>query len=163
MSSAVFIGVLAEVIDGFELLAALLRPKMVNLVDASCTKIVLRMLGIDMDHPEYAVSPTTAQQLTETRTASVHNSVAYRALGLEFELWSHASLGIISLYLQHFEYLLVTSKNARFNLLRTFQKSAMVKKLLYTLRSGFFDPTVVPAVVDTLRLALVARWSGEDA
>lgn len=75
------------------------------------------------------------------------NSVAYRSLGLEFELWSHASLGVTSLYLQHFEYLLSTSKHARFNLLRTFQKSAMVRKLLFTLRSGLFDPAVVSIVV----------------
>lgn len=81
------------------------------------------------------------------RTATVHNSAAYRALGLEFELWSHASLGVVTLYLQHFEYLLSTSKHARYNVLRTFQKSAMVKKMLYALRSGYFDAEVVPVVV----------------
>jgi hypothetical protein len=35
--------------------------------------------------------------------------------------------------------------------------------MLYALRSGFFDADVVPVVVDILRLALLARWSGEDA
>lgn len=54
----------------------------------------------------------------------------------------------------------------------------MVKKMLYALRSGYFDLEVVPVVVgellpypntrrklttDILRLALLARWSGEDA
>lgn len=39
----------------------------------------------------------------------------------------------------------------------------MVRKLLYALRSNMFDAAVVPVVVDTLRLALIARWSGEDA
>jgi len=77
----------------------------------------------------------------------VHNPVAYRALGLEFELWGFASLGVTSLYLQHFESLLSTSKYARFNVLRTFQKSSIVRKLLYALRSGFFDLAVVPMVV----------------
>jgi len=51
------------------------------------------------------------------------------------------------LYLQHFEYLLSTSKHARYNALRTFQKSSIVRKLLYAFRSGLFDPTVVPVVV----------------
>ena len=117
--------------------------------------------------------------LTSDSNATVHNSVAYRALGLEFELWSYASLGVVSFYLQHFQYLLSTSKHARYNILRTFQKSAVVRKVLYTLRSGLFDPTVVPVVVgqlrsghylldadsasDTLRLALVARWSATDS
>ena len=52
-----------------------------------------------------------------------------------------------SLYLEHFQYLLIDSKHRRFNLLRTFQKSAMIKKLLYALRSGLFDAAVVPVVV----------------
>lgn len=80
-------------------------------------------------------------------SATVHNSVAYRALGVEFELWSYAPLGVTSLYLEHFQYLLIDSKHRRFNLLRTFQKSSMIRKLLYALRSGLFDPAVVPVVV----------------
>ncbi|ORY31849.1 hypothetical protein BCR39DRAFT_525741 [Naematelia encephala] len=137
-----------ERIRGFETLAAILRPKMGLMVDVICAKIILSMLGVNMDKPGMA---------------TVHNSVAYRALGLEFELWSLAPLGVTSLYLQHFEYLLQTSKHSRFNLLRTFQKSAMVRKLLYALRSNLFEPSVVPVVVDTLKLALLARWSAEDA
>lgn len=77
----------------------------------------------------------------------MHNSVAYRSLGLEFELWSYGQLGVTSLYLEHFQYLLVDSKHRRFNLLRTFQKSAMIRKLLFALRSGLFDAAVVPVVV----------------
>jgi hypothetical protein len=34
------------VIDGFDLLAAILRPKMATLVDVHCAKIILNMLGI---------------------------------------------------------------------------------------------------------------------
>jgi len=56
-------------------------------------------------------------------------------------------LGVTSLYLEHFQYLLIDSKHRRFNLLRTFQKSAMIRKLLYALRSGLFDAAVVPVVV----------------
>ncbi|WWC96475.1 hypothetical protein V866_003343 [Kwoniella sp. B9012] len=137
-----------ERIHGFDLLAAILRPKMSQLFDEQCAKILLSMLGINMDKPA---------------TATVHNSVAYRALGLEFELWSYASDDVVRFYLKHFEYLLSTSKHKRFNVLRTFQKSAVVKKMLYALRSGLFDLEVVPDVVVALRLALEARWSGEDA
>ncbi|WVF68754.1 hypothetical protein IAT40_003526 [Kwoniella sp. CBS 6097] len=137
-----------ERIHGFELLAAILRPKMSQLFDEQCARILLSMLGINMDKPN---------------TATVHNSVAYRALGLEFELWSYAPDDVVRYYLRHFEYLLSVSKHKRFNILRTFQKSAVVKKMLYALRSGLFDLEVVPDVVDALRLALEARWSGEDA
>nr|XP_019013052.1 uncharacterized protein I206_02549 [Kwoniella pini CBS 10737]OCF51833.1 hypothetical protein I206_02549 [Kwoniella pini CBS 10737] len=137
-----------ERIHGFDLLAAILRPKMSQLFDEQCAKILLSMLGINMDKPS---------------NATVHNSVAYRALGLEFDLWSYASDDVVRFYLKHFEYLLSTSKHKRFNVLRTFQKSAMVKKMLYALRSGLFDLEVVPNVIDALRLALEARWSGEDS
>jgi hypothetical protein len=34
------------------MLAAILRPKMPLLVDVHCTKIILQMLGINMDKPE---------------------------------------------------------------------------------------------------------------
>ncbi|KAL7420576.1 Beige protein-like 1 [Cryptotrichosporon argae] len=136
-----------ERIHGFELLAAILRPKMVSLVDIDCAKIILSMLGISVDKPA---------------SATVHNSAAYRAIGLEFEMWSYAPLGVVSLYFQHFDYLLSTSKFKRFNLLRTFQKSGVVRKLLYAIRSGMFDPAVVPVAVDALKLILISRWSSED-
>ena len=70
---------------------------------------------------------------------------------------------MVALYLQHFEHLLIRSRHSRYNILRTFQKAAMVRKLLFALRSGFFDPEVVPVVVETLRLAVLSRWSSEHA
>ncbi|ODN93441.1 hypothetical protein L198_05306 [Cryptococcus wingfieldii CBS 7118] len=137
-----------ERIHGFDLLAAILRPKAATLLDIACTKVILAMLGINMDKPQLA---------------TVHNSVAYRAIGVEFELWSYASDEVVRLYLEHFQHLLCTSKHKRFNILRTFQKSSLVKKLLYALRSGLFNLEVVPDVAEKLKLGLEARWSGEDA
>lgn len=37
--------------DGFDLLAAILRPKMPQLVDVACAKVILSMLGIHVDKP----------------------------------------------------------------------------------------------------------------
>jgi len=34
------------------MLAAILRPKMPTMVDAVCTKVILSMLGINMDKPK---------------------------------------------------------------------------------------------------------------
>lgn len=39
-------------IDGFELLAAILRPKMASMMDIKCTDIIMSILGISMDEPE---------------------------------------------------------------------------------------------------------------
>lgn len=117
-------------------------------MDVTCTKIILSMLGIHMDRPKFVPTSDSRARLNDFHsTATVHNPVAYRALGLEIELWAFGPLGVTSLYLQHFEYLLWSSKHARYNVLRTFQKSGMVKKLLYALRSDLFDPNVVPVVV----------------
>lgn len=93
----------------------------------------------------------------------MNNSVAYRALGLDLELWSSAPLDVISLYLNHFDALLGISKHARYNILRTFQKSAIIKKILFALRSGFYDTAALPLVIGALKQALIARWSAEEA
>lgn len=39
----------------------------------------------------------------------------------------------------------------------------MVRKLLYAIRSGQYEPAAIPHAVDTLKLALTTRWSSEDA
>jgi hypothetical protein len=136
-----------ERIHGYDLLAAILRPKMGSLVDTECTASILAFLGVDINDP------------TSSR---VQCSAGYKALGLDFELWAHAQLPTVTLFLQHFEALLSASQYRRFNQLRTFQKSNVVRKLLYALRSGQYSPAAVPLAVDTLRLTLTSRWSAED-
>jgi hypothetical protein len=41
-----------ERIHGFDLLAAILRPKMASMVDVACAKILLSILGISADDAE---------------------------------------------------------------------------------------------------------------
>lgn len=136
-----------ERIHGYELLAAILRPKM-KLVNVNCARTLLLIVGVDDQKVENAV---------------VNNSTAYRALGLEFELWALACKDVQELYFKHFEELLAVSNHKRYNLLRTFQRSNIVRKLLYAMRSGLYDLETLPMAVNTLKVALVARWSAEDA
>ncbi|KAL1405839.1 Beige protein-like 1 [Vanrija albida] len=136
-----------ERIHGFELLAAILRPKMATIVDMPCAKILLGILGVNPDKPQAAV---------------VHNSAAYRAIGLDFELWATAKDDVVALYFENFQALLAQSKYKRYNLLRTFQKSNMVRKLLFAIRLGLYNTTTIPLAVDTLKLALTSRWSAEE-
>lgn len=136
-----------ERIHGYELLAAILRPKM-KLVNMDCARTLLLIVGVDERKPDDAV---------------VNNSTAYRALGLEFELWALACKEVQELYFKHFEALLSISKHKRYNLLRTFQRSNIVRKLLFALRSGLYDAETLPMAVDALKTALVSRWSAEDA
>ncbi|GMK59712.1 hypothetical protein CspeluHIS016_0803180 [Cutaneotrichosporon spelunceum] len=136
-----------ERIRGYDLLAAILRPKMREMVDTACAESILAFLGVDVHDPA---------------SARVQCSAGYRALGLDFELWAHAALPTLTLFLQHFQALLSTSQYRRFNQLRTFQKSNAVRKLLYALRTGHYAHSAVPFVIDTLRLLLTSRWSAED-
>ncbi|BEI85638.1 hypothetical protein CcaverHIS002_0510390 [Cutaneotrichosporon cavernicola] len=136
-----------ERIRGYDLLAAILRPKMGALVDTQCAEGILAFLGIDINDPS---------------SARVQCSAGYKALGLDLELWAHAQLPTLTLYLQHFQALLAESQYRRFNQLRTFQKSNVVRKLLYALRSGHYTHAAVPLAVNTLRLVLTSRWSAED-
>lgn len=39
---------LTDVIDGFDLLAAIIKPKMAQIVDVECARILLSMTGVDM-------------------------------------------------------------------------------------------------------------------
>lgn len=79
--------------------------------------------------------------------AVVHNIAAYRAVALDFELWSKASSEVVSMYLQHFHHLVTTSKFSRFNNLRSFQKLGVVRKLLFALKSQWFPQSALPEVV----------------
>jgi hypothetical protein len=98
----------------------------------------------------------------EGEDATVHNSAAYRAIGLEFELWASAPLAVQQLYFDHFS-LLLKSSHKRYNLLRTFQKSNPVRKLLFAIRQNLYELDVLPLAVATLRLFLTSRWSIEEA
>lgn len=121
-----------------------------SLVDVRCAKIILGILGVSTDD-------------ADADEETVHCSAGYRAIALNFELWAKAPLEVLTLFFGHFDLLLSKSRYKRFNVLRTFQKSNIVRKLLYAIRSGFFEPAAVPLAVDTLQLALSVRWSAEDA
>lgn len=132
---------------------------MAYIVDVACAKILMSILGISTDEPEFVDS---IMKLT-LRTARVHNSAAYRAIGLDFELWSSAPLDVTNIYFDSFQALLSKSQHRRYNLLVTFQKSHIVRKLLFSIRSGHFSADALPMAVETLQLALVSRWSAEEA
>lgn len=102
-----------------------------------------------MDKPECVASLPNPEVLTSSH-AVVHNVAAYRALALDFELWSKASPEVVTMYLQHFHHLVTTSKFARFNTLRSFQKLSVVRKLLFALKSQCFSQGVLPDVVGKL-------------
>lgn len=52
-------------VDGFDLLAAILRPKAAMFLDEVCTKTIMAMLGINMDKPGYVGNAIIPQRFTD--------------------------------------------------------------------------------------------------
>ena len=53
------------------MLAAILRPKMPSLLDVACAKVVLSMLGINMDKPRFAQEITLSIGANEGETVQL--------------------------------------------------------------------------------------------
>lgn len=51
--------------DGFDLLAAILRPKAAMFLDEACTKTIMAMLGINMDKPGWVDNAITPQSFID--------------------------------------------------------------------------------------------------
>jgi len=91
------------------------------------------------------------------------NTVAYRAIALDFELWSRARKDIQQVYLEHFTTLLQTSRYKRFNSRQKFAKMGLVRKLLFVLQTDWFQHDMIPFVMDALKAAMQAHFSKDDA
>lgn len=91
------------------------------------------------------------------------NSVAYRAIALDFELWARTRKEIQRVHLEHFTTLLYTSRFKRFNIKQRFAKLGLVRKLLFVLQTEWYQHDMISFVVDALKVAAQANFSPDDA
>lgn len=87
------------------------------------------------------------------------NTLAYRAIALDFELWSRTRKEIQRVYLEHFPTVLQTSRFKRFNVWQRLSKLGLVRRLLFVLQTGWFQQDMVPFVMDALRAAMQAQFT----
>lgn len=113
---------------GYDVLASFLKAKMADMMTPATFKILFGFLGINLDKPT---------------GATVLNSAAYRAVALRLDVWALAPEAVSKLYLEHFQALMVASRHRRFNLLRTFRKASLVRKMLFTLKSQSYNAGVL--------------------
>ena len=91
------------------------------------------------------------------------NSVAYRAIALDFELWAQTRKEIQRVHLEHFTTLLYTSRFKRFNAKRRFANLGLVRKLLFVLQTDWYQYDMIPFVVDALKITAQVNFSPDDA
>jgi hypothetical protein len=95
--------------------------------------------------------------------STVVNSVAYRAIALDFELWARTRKEVQRVHLEHFITLLQTSRFKKFNTKQRFAKLGLVRKLLFVLQTEWYSHDTIPFVVDALRVVAQANFSADDA
>jgi hypothetical protein len=67
------------------------------------------------------------------------------------------------MHLEHFGTLLHSSRHKKFNVRQRFAKLGLIRKLLFVLQTGWYQPDTVPFVIDALKVAAQAHFSADDA
>ncbi|GLB40924.1 putative WD40 repeats [Lyophyllum shimeji] len=135
-----------ERLRGYEILADILRCK-AQMINVTGFETLFEFLGMNFRFPDQS---------------TVVNSVAYRAIALDFELWSRARKEIQQIYLEHFTTLLQTSRYRRFNSRQKFAKLGLVRKLLFVLQTDWFQHDMISFVLEALKVAVQANFSKDD-
>ncbi|KAL4252230.1 hypothetical protein ABKN59_005526 [Abortiporus biennis] len=136
-----------EQLRGYEILTHLLRNKS-HLVNMTGFEILFEFLGLNFRTPEHS---------------TVVNPIAYRAIALDFQLWSHTKIEIQRVHLEHFAILLEVSKHKKFNLKQRLRKMGLVRKLLFVLQTDWYQLELASTLIDTLRMVAQANFSTDDA
>jgi hypothetical protein len=97
------------------------------------------------------------------RQSAVVNAVAYRAIALDFELWSRTRKEVQRVYLDHFVTLLQTSRYKRFNVKQRMAKMGIIGKLLFVLQTEWYHHDIMPYVMRALKAMAQAHFTKEDA
>ncbi|KAJ7337518.1 beach-domain-containing protein [Mycena albidolilacea] len=136
-----------ERLRGYEILASVLRPK-AQMVNMTGFETIFEFLGFNFRSPEHS---------------TVVNAVAYRAIALDFELWARTRQEVQRVHLEHFTTLLIASRYKKFNVKQRFAKVGLVRKLLFALQTNWYQPEVIPYVIEALKAAALANFSKEEA
>ncbi|GJJ12773.1 hypothetical protein Clacol_007018 [Clathrus columnatus] len=129
-----------ERIRGYEILAGILRSKS-QLIHMPAFEILFEFFGLDFKKPE---------------ASTIVNPLAYRIVGLDFDIWARTRKEVQLSHYKHFATLLQVSRYKRFNARQHLCKFGLVKKLLWVLqtRSSANEPDIGRAIVSTLMVVL---------
>jgi hypothetical protein len=104
---------------------------------------------------------------SNSRTATIVNTGAYRSIGLDFHLWSMMPRDLQKAYWEHFSVLLETSKFCRFNSKHRFGKklhsTGVLRQALFIFQTDLYLNEMVPVMVDAIAVLARSNWSTESS
>ncbi|PPQ94175.1 hypothetical protein CVT25_003811 [Psilocybe cyanescens] len=112
-----------ERLRGYEILGDILRTK-AHLVNLTAFETLFEFLGINFNSPEQS---------------TVVNPLAYRALALDFSLWSRTRAEIQRAHLEQFATLLELSRYKAFNWKQRLSKMGLIRKILFALQADWYS------------------------
>ncbi|KAH9919489.1 beach-domain-containing protein [Epithele typhae] len=136
-----------EQLRGYDILCHILRSKSL-LINTTGFETLFEFLGMNFRNPDYS---------------TVTNTVAYRAIALDFQLWAHTREEIQLMHFEHFATLLDTSRHKRFNIKQRLSKMGIVKRLLFVLQTNLYPADMMPFLLETIRVVAEAHFSIDDA
>ena len=101
--------------------------------------------------------------LSRISQSTIVNTVAYRAIALDFQLWASTRTEIQTLHLEHFSTLLHTSKYKRFNVKNRFAKMGVVRKLLFVMQTSLYSYDMFSQLLDALKIVAQVHFTADDA
>ncbi|KAG2357108.1 hypothetical protein BDR07DRAFT_1421270 [Suillus spraguei] len=136
-----------ERLHGYDVLASTLRARS-HLIDMTGFETLFEFLGLNFRSPDLS---------------TVTNTIAYRAVALDFELWSKTSADIQRAHLEHFAFLLRASRYRKFNIKMRLSKLGIVRKLLFAIQSAWYPQESISLAVNTLELVAQSSFTTEEA
>ncbi|KAI0360774.1 beach-domain-containing protein [Trametes cingulata] len=136
-----------ERLRGYDILADILRKKCHH-INMTGFETLFEFLGMNFKSPDHS---------------TIVNTVAYRAIALDFQLWSRTRHEIQLVHLEHFVTLLDASRHKRFNMKQRMAKMGVVRKLLFVLQTDWYSQDMLPFLLETLRVVAEANFSIDDA
>ncbi|KAH9476097.1 Beige protein-like protein 1 [Psilocybe cubensis] len=112
-----------ERLRGYEILGDILRTK-AQLINLTAFETLFEFLGINFNSPEQS---------------TVVNPLAYRALALDFSLWSRTRPEIQRAHLDQFATLLELSRYKAFNWKQRLSKMNLVRKIMFALQADWYS------------------------
>jgi hypothetical protein len=150
-------------IDGYDVLASTLRARS-HLINMTSFETLFEFLGLNFRSPEYAcLLSYQARHWRFISLSTVVNTIAYRAVALDFELWSKTSTDIQRAHLEHFAFLLRASRYRKFTIKMRLSKLGIVRKLLFVIQSAWYPQESIALVVNTLVLVAQSSFTAEEA
>ncbi|KAF8652783.1 hypothetical protein AX16_004175 [Volvariella volvacea WC 439] len=149
-----------ERLRGYDVLGDMLRAKS-QLINMTGYETLFEFLGMNFRTPELS---------------TIVNTVAYRALALDFELWSRAKKEVQRSYLEHFTVLLVESKYKKFNSQQMIRLSGgmsksgakapgqggLVRRILFAIQAEWFEDDMMVYLMDALKITATRMGFEKD-